>query len=187
MDTSYHVFNRSNGGRIVFPLHRNYHFFTRKLVRHVAIHGSVLASCLMPTHFHLVVICAEESHGPLRQGLGVVLRSYTRALQRQERFTGSLFQQRTRFLPVVDRLESCITYLHQNPLRAGLVADLSHWPYSSYHTYLDGRADALCESDRGRTVAEFPQSKAAFHAMSHNVPWSGERSISPSTEQTVIG
>ena len=113
----------------------------------------------MPNHFHLMVhvkaVKTIDSIGKektLNDKIAVVLRSYARVLQLQRKFTGSLFQQKTKAkqLTGIDELarqtylEICGQYIHQNPLKAGIVKNLDSWPYSSYLDYTGKRNGKLC-------------------------------------------
>jgi len=176
----YHIFNRGNGSRKLFHSEDNYFFFLRKLKEYLAPYVSIVAWCLMPNHFHLVVFVHRISHTitssdsmtkqrTLNYSLGILLRSYTRAIQKQERFSGSLFQQHTKAKPLIDEikidpsywatefgtqinisegksyLETCIEYVHQNPVYSGLVKKAEDWEYSSYRDYLRHRKGKLID------------------------------------------
>jgi putative transposase len=149
----YHVYNRTNAGRIAFPMHRNYLYFSGKLKKHVLPHAHLIAYCLMPTHFHLLLIPKMDGRR-LNYGIGVALRSYTRALQRKERFHGSLFQQRTKARLIESDVDACIDYIHMNPVKARFVDEPERWLYSSHREYVAGTA-TLCDVERGRWL--FPE------------------------------
>ena len=51
----YHVYNRGNNSQTVFFTHENYLFFLEKLRKYILQHADVLAWCLMPNHFHLMI------------------------------------------------------------------------------------------------------------------------------------
>jgi putative transposase len=57
----YHVFNRGNNSQTVFYNRENYLFFLDKIRKSILPHADVLAWCLMPNHFHLMisVSCVE--------------------------------------------------------------------------------------------------------------------------------
>ncbi|HCY40053.1 MAG TPA: hypothetical protein DHV48_01640 [Prolixibacteraceae bacterium] len=54
-DTSYHIFNHSNGFENVFRHEANYYFFLEKYRKYISPIAETYAYCLMPNHFHLVV------------------------------------------------------------------------------------------------------------------------------------
>ncbi|MFA5330111.1 MAG: hypothetical protein WC384_20120 [Prolixibacteraceae bacterium] len=51
----YHIYNQGNNRQRIFYLRDNYLFFLNKLKRHVLPYSDILAWCLMPNHFHLLV------------------------------------------------------------------------------------------------------------------------------------
>lgn len=64
-------------------------------------------------------------------------------------FTGSLFQQKTKAVCVnADPKNSyeltAFHYIHQNPMRAGLVKKMEDWEFSSFKDHLGLRAGKLC-------------------------------------------
>ncbi len=162
--TVFHIFNRTNAGRLAFYCDRNYRYFHQKIARHIAPHASVLAYCLMPNHFHILLVPkpTEEPSSRLNHAIGVALRSYTRALQNQEGFTGSLFQQHTKARCADDYAQRCFHYIHQNPLHSGYVEALGEWTYSSFHEYTHSLDDAVCDVTLGRELLDLPRSPSAF-------------------------
>ncbi len=96
----------------------------------------------------------------INYAIGILLRSYTRAIQNQFKFSGSLFQQHTQAKPLIDEieitpaywntafgteintskgksyLETCVEYVHKNPVVGGLVENAKDWEYSSFKDYL---------------------------------------------------
>ncbi len=164
----YHVYNRGNNKQLIFFNRNNYLFFLSKIRKELHPYCDIIAYCLMPNHFHLVVYIkpVEDPHQmtlshPMSKnfntGLAVLLRSYTRALQKQQHFTGSLFQQKTRARLIgdihlnytINRLLVCMNYVHQNPLKAKLVATIADWEFSSYRDYANLRSGTLCNKKLG--------------------------------------
>ena len=52
----FHIFNRGNGRRDIFIEEENYEFFVLKMNRQLAAVAHLLAYCLMPNHFHFLLI-----------------------------------------------------------------------------------------------------------------------------------
>ena len=96
-----------------------------------------LAYCLMPTHFHFLVFVRSEETDTLKDAVGLMLSSYTKAINRRYNRHGSLFQLHTKakLIEKDDYLLTITAYIHQNPVRAGLVKKLEEWEYSSYREY----------------------------------------------------
>lgn len=91
----------------------------------------VIAYCLMGNHFHLAI---RVDAVPLAWIMQRLMSSYARFYNVKYGRTGHLFQARyngklcmdDRYLAVV------IRYIHENPVRAGLVDHCRHWPWSSW-------------------------------------------------------
>ena len=120
----------------------------------------------MPNHFHLIIMATEKSiierssfgGKPMQEfpyRLGILLSSYSQAINKQNKTTGSIFQQKTKAKILIERtgeqqenyLVNCFHYLHRNPRNSNLVKDLSQWPYSSYLDYAGSRNGGLCDKE----------------------------------------
>jgi len=154
----YHIYNRGNNKMPVFFNANNYIYFLEKVKKYVVPNCDLLSYCLMPNHFHfevyanqitatLIKIGAMETN-PLSEGFRKLLSSYTKGINIQEDRTGSLFQQNTKAKELITsdlNIEiTCFHYIHQNPLKAGLVTKMEDWPYSSFRDYIGLRKGTLC-------------------------------------------
>ncbi len=109
----YHIYNQGNNKQKIFFQRENYLFFLKKINEHITPFGDVVAWCLMPNHFHLMVYITHQtathqtathqmapshlmSDQPINNSIAVMLRSYTRAINIQENRSGSLFKPRTK-------------------------------------------------------------------------------------------
>lgn len=162
----YHIYNRGNNKQPIFFSHGNYLYFIKKIREQLFPVCDILAYCLMPNHFHLLIRANENSvkerssfgGKPMQEfayRTGVLLSSYSQAINKQQRTSGSLFQQKTKAKLlsednngiIISYLEQCFYYIHQNPLAANLVNDLNGWPYSSYLDYAGLRNGTLCNKE----------------------------------------
>jgi len=142
----YHIFNRGNNKQKIFFQERNYNYFLEKFKKYILPNASILAWCLMPNHFHFLVQATKRSletvkHTPvninaLTEGIRLLLSTYSAGIQKQESRKGSLFQQKTKFKNADEYLSSAFHYIHQNPLRAGLVSRMEDYPWSSFREYI---------------------------------------------------
>lgn len=130
----YHLYNRSNGGELIFRTQENYLFFLKNFRKRFENALEVIAYCLMPTHFHFAIYIKTLDINYLKNEIGIHISSYTKAFNNKFSRNGSLFQQHTKAKHVDDDsyLLTLVTYIHQNPIRANLVINLEEWPYSSY-------------------------------------------------------
>ncbi len=125
----------------------------------------------MPNHFHLLIQPTEkgcfQKEGQvvpvqsLTSKIATLQSSYTRAIQKQQGIKGSLFQQKTKAKQLEqdaslekNRVAICLHYIHQNPLKAGLVNRLEDWDYSSYKDYASIRNGTLCNKAMGVELAD---------------------------------
>lgn len=171
----FHLYNRGNNRGIIFFRDANYRYFIRKLRRHVAPHVHLLAYCLMPNHFHLLIETREDAEvSAFTESFRVMLSSYTRGINRQEGRTGSLFTQNTRSKNLQEGSQfyglACFCYIHQNPLRAGLASDIDAWPYSSYLDYAGARNESICSVSRAKSILNIPTAEQFRRLMAQTLP-----------------
>ncbi len=149
----YHIYNRGNDKHPIFFEERNYDYFLQKVKQYIIPNANLLAWCLMPNHFHFLIQATEISQkivkkspdvNTLTEAIRLMLSSYTRAIQKQESITGSLFQQKTKCKNVDVYLTSAFHYVHQNPYRAGLVKKMEDYPWSSFREYARLASENLC-------------------------------------------
>jgi len=128
----YHVLSRGNARQQVFHKTGDYEAFIRLLdAAHEVVEMRVLGYCLMPNHFHLVVWPRGE--GDLSRWMQWILTTHVRRYHEHHQTSGHVWQGRFKAFPIQedDHLLTVLRYVERNPLRAGLVASLSNWPYSS--------------------------------------------------------
>jgi putative transposase len=153
----YHIFNRGNNKQPIFLKSENYDYFLKNINRYLIPVCDILAWCLMPNHFHLLVQANQHSIPIIKdgsferqqfsQGIKQLLSSYTKAINKQESRTGSLFQQKTKALLTEEgHAQTAFHYIHQNPMKAGLVKKMEDWPFSSFRDYLetDSPKNSIC-------------------------------------------
>jgi len=95
----------------------------------------LLAYCVMPNHWHLVVW--PRAYGELSQFIGWLTMTHTQRWHVHRRTTGCghVYQGRFKSFPVQSNshfLTLC-RYVERNALRAGLVKRAEDWPYCSLY------------------------------------------------------
>lgn len=130
----YHLYNRTNNNENLFKEQKNYLYFLHKFRDRFSNPLTVFSYCLMPTHFHLLVRIDTAKINVLQKQFGTFLSAYTKAINNAYSRNGSLFQQHTKAKHIDNHsyLMTLLTYIHQNPVRSGIVKILEDWPYSSY-------------------------------------------------------
>lgn len=118
---------------------------------------AVLAYCLMPNHVHFVVIPQDKR--AFSRFFCEVHKRYARRTNALNDWKGHLWQQR--FYSVVMDERHCaaaMRYVELNPVRAGLVARASDWPWSSARANLGHHGDDLVDTARtGDLVANWEE------------------------------
>ena len=181
----FHIYNQGNNRGKLFYEEKNYEYFLIKLKKYVLPYTDILAWCLMPNHFHLMVYIRETEKRifydklsktykirSLNDSIGILLRSYTRAINKQEGRSGSLFRNGTKAV-AINSLKSlmptlaitqntlllrsiltekqypqiCFNYIHLNPVRAKLEKNPNDWKYSSAQDYYGKRKYEITNID----------------------------------------
>jgi putative transposase len=205
----YHIYNQGNNRQKIFLERENYLFFLRKIQKHVLPFADILAWCLMPNHFHLLVHVnhvevememtpsatlsrtRSRLEGPFpnitqsrtrnnkaklmsfNKSIGIMLASYTRAINNQQNWSGSLFRSGTKAVCltevngispswitemgitefIVDNSDIeypnvCFNYILYNPVKDRLVKRPEDWEFSSFSDFIGTRKGKLVNKDR---------------------------------------
>ena len=173
----YHIYNRGNNRQVIFFEPDNYRYFLRGVHRYLTPVLDILAYCLMPTHYHLLVrVKAKSSEVSETSELSVAAAStavsramqrlsisYTKAINKRFGRVGSLFQGAFQAKAVTTdaHLRHLCVYIHANPAKHGLVADPADWPYSNYLEWIGARNGRLV--DRAFIREMYPRRAAEAH------------------------
>lgn len=154
----YHLYNRSNNNEIIFKEPDNYSYFLNKYNNHLRGYLDTIAFCLMPTHFHFLVYVQTDNILDAKNKIGLWLSAYTKSINKRYIRHGSLFQQhtKTKLIDNEEYLLNIINYIHQNPIRAGLVKRLYEWEYSSFLDYISERKLTLIPLRKDIVEKHFP-------------------------------
>lgn len=167
----YHLFNRGVNREKIFFERENYMFFLRRLRKHLLgetqnsevwktsefwtpeVSTSIIAYCLMPNHFHLLVQPHSDQLSRQMQRLCI---SYTKAVNKRYRRVGPLLQGQFQAVQVGrnDYLLHLTRYIHLNPVEAGQVERTQDWEFSSYRDYIGLRQGTLATPDA--VLSQFP-------------------------------
>lgn len=119
----------------------------------------------------------------IQQSIGIMLASYTRAINNQQKSSGSLFRSKTKAIPLcnsdrhtpawfisegITQINStppekqypniCFNYIMFNPIKDGIVKRAEDWEFTSYHDLIGRRDGKLISRERilelGLTIAD---------------------------------
>ncbi|MBU7582347.1 MAG: transposase [Nostoc sp. TH1S01] len=143
----YHIYNRVNNHQTIFFERENYIYFLKLLRKHLIINAiDIIAYCLMPNHYHLLVYLRDETLSEAMKSLSI---AYTKAINKRFNRSGVLFQGRFQSIHVakIEYLINFSRYIHLNPVKAALVQQPEEWEFSSYLEYTGLRAGTLPRPD----------------------------------------
>lgn len=169
-DNIYHIYNEGNNRQVIFLNDEDYLIFLRMLRKEIHSTTAIIAWCLMPNHFHLLVYTSQQSCAMMKQGglqiekltngIRKLLSGYARVFNKRYNRTGSVFRQKTKTeniaesdgvlkhgFSMYDYSSRCFNHIHQNPVVAGLVKKPQDWLYSSYCDYAGLRNGTLCNKE----------------------------------------
>lgn len=183
---TYHVYNQGNNRQQLFFDSENYLYFLEKIRKGFLPYCDILAWCLMPNHFHILItinrdyVCenviqnTEKIINPLNRQIGIIQSSYTKGINKRYGRSGSLFRQKSKAknlteqdIDKIDTAVNCFFYIHQNPLKAGLVEKLEDWEFSSFKDYIGMRNGDLCNKDLASNLFQLPNDKSEFYKVSY--------------------
>ncbi|QDR79283.1 transposase [Sporomusa termitida] len=135
----YHIVFRGINHQHIFEDESDYIYFLEALQNlKVDLAFELNSYCLMSNHVHLLV--REKRLGDISLIMKRLLTKYAMYFNRKYQRSGALIASRYKSVPVeVDEYFIPLQrYIHQNPVKAGLVNKLEEYPFSSYREYLFG-------------------------------------------------
>ena len=135
-DAWHHVMNRARRGQDLFCDSTDYQLFIELLMDTTALFNiRVAAYCLMTNHYHLLVQTPDANLSRCMRHINGV---FTQRYNARHGCDGTLF--RGRYKSVLVDADSyvlqLVRYIHNNPLKAGLVKRAEHYIWSSHKGYL---------------------------------------------------
>lgn len=130
----YHVINRGVEKRLIFLDDADRLRFLSLLDAQKAAFGfEVIAYCLMPNHYHLLLEMKAENLSFALKRLG---QDYTQYFNRKYNRVGSLWQGRFKSWFVYDQkyLNVLIKYIERNPIKKGMTSRIGEYPWASSAT-----------------------------------------------------
>ena len=143
----YHIMLRGNSHCHLFEDEADYKKFLSILRKAKANTGfQLFAYCLMSNHVHLII--QEQSTGDITEIMRTLLTTYAGWFNRKYQRIGSLISNRykSKCLTGDQNLLTVLRYIHQNPVKAGIVAKAADYVWSSYNEYIRNAGE---NADRG--------------------------------------
>ena len=145
---------RGNAREVVFVDDTDCQHFLNELQRVVVrLDWQVLAYCLMPNHYHLLLRTPDAT---LARGMRDVNGSYAQGFNRRHARVGHVFQGRYKAFLIEKGayLLEVIRYIARNPVSAGLCGSPDEWAWSSHRAVL-GRSSVPPCLDASAVLTHF--------------------------------
>ena len=191
----YHVINRGNAKSTVYHDSDDYQSFVALMAKACdRLPMRILAYCLMPNHFHLVLWPYGDRD--LSRWMQWLLTSHVRRYHRRRGTSGRIWQGRFKAFPIQKdaHLLTVMRYVERNPVRANLVSSAADWKWSSHSQSVSKCQElkiAAAPVSRPRDWLQFvdtPQSPSELDALrrctQRNAPF-GSRAWSKHTAKTM--
>lgn len=132
----YHIMLKGINHQVIFEDDEDYTRFIETVKNYKAVSEyKIFAYCLMSNHIHILLKVEKED---LEQIIKRIAGSYVYWYNWKYYRRGHLFQDRFKSEPVDDDkyFLTVLRYIHQNPVKAGVVDSVDEYKYSSYNEYI---------------------------------------------------
>lgn len=133
---TYHIYARGNRRGAIFTDDRDYLQYLKILENVRSNHSFTLHSyCMMTNHLHLLI---ETAATPIQMIMKDLHSRYAVYFNHRFEVDGHVFQGRygSKVIESIDYFLGVSRYIHRNPLEAGLVQEMSDYPWSSYSSFI---------------------------------------------------
>lgn len=167
----YHVINRANARLPIFFTEKDYSLFENVLEEaQEKFSMRILAYCLMPNHFHIVLY--PKNDGDMGKFMQWLTLTHTQRWHQANNTKGSghLYQGRYKSFLIQDdsHLLSVIRYVERNSLRAKLVRKAENWSFCSLSRRLSK------DARKKKLLSEWPISEPRDYLSFVNTPQTKE-------------
>lgn len=155
-----HIYSRGVNKQDIFLRNSDYSFFLKKLKDlSEELEFDLIAYCLMPNHYHLVIFDEKRQYSTIIKRLSI---SYAMHFNVTYERVGPLFQGRFCGKPIENEgyLKTVIRYIHLNPEKAG-ICSMKLYKWSSYKEYVQGQY--ICRTEKVLSVFGGLVKFTAFH------------------------
>ncbi len=133
----YHIYSRGVDQRTIFQDDLDFKKFLNifsdvYFKRNFKVH----AYCLMNNHYHFCIETPEQNIGDIMRDIN---SKYVLYFNQKYQRKGRLFEgpYNDKVVDTPSYFLILISYIHCNPLEAGLVKEIDKWAWSSYSSYID--------------------------------------------------
>lgn len=153
-DATYHITARGNRKEKIFYSDKDKGIFLNKMKETFDKYSLMCyAYCLMDNHYHLFIKTPRANIADVMHYLNA---SYSNWFRARNKIVGPVFQGRYKSIIVDEDSYSLIlsTYIHLNPVRAGIANNIKEYLWSSFLDYI-GRREPLNTLDTTLILSQF--------------------------------
>lgn len=132
----YHIMLRGNERKNIFLGNEEKQRFLKSIaIKQKDIDFSVYCYCVMDNHVHILLDTKGNDLSVIMKAIAVRYASFYNAKHQR---VGHVFQDRFKSEAIEDEryLMAVIRYIHNNPVKAGIVFKVEDYPWSSYSCYI---------------------------------------------------
>ena len=143
LNAYFHIVNHSVDGRKLYYDPGDYKTYLYLFKKELDYKVTVIAYCLMPNHFHLLL--RQNESEAITSLLEKTHKKYARYYNKKYDRKGRIFRSPLNHIetPTDTYLLNACAYIHGNPVQAGLVGFPEEWEYSNFREYLRMRKGTL--------------------------------------------
>ena len=164
----YHVMIRGNNKNSIFKGKEEKEKLYEIIRKNKKEEGwKLIAYCIMNNHAHLLIQEGTREISVIMKKINVAYAMY---YNKRHKMVGHVFQDRYKSEAIADNryLLAVIRYIHQNPVKSGIVEEIASYKWSSYAEYIGEVEENLVDTElieifsknREEAIKEF----IAFHA-----------------------
>jgi len=188
-DAIYHVISRGIRKDNIYYENKDKDKFLYKLKETKEKYNlKIFSYCLMENHYHLLIRTPKSN---LTKAMHYLNASYTNWFKAKHEIVGPIFQGRYKSILVEDEsyLLTLSSYIHLNPLRAGMVEYLKDYKYNSYNEYINKTENNLV--DKNLLLSKFEDierfKKFIYEWYEHNKDWQNDDDNEKELREKIYG
>jgi len=134
----FHVMVQGNNRADIFNSNKlKEKYLTLMLEKQEKFNVMLVAYCIMNSHVHLLIYTNEILE--MSKYMQSLNQSYSQYYNKLNERVGTLFRNRFQSEQILNQmyLKNCISYIHNNPVKAGICKSLEGYKYSSYSQYIN--------------------------------------------------
>lgn len=172
-NTYHHVYNRGTLKSKIFFDKDDYNYFLNRLGKFsVKYKIEIMAFCLMPNHFHLLVNQTDEN---LKVGkfVGDLINGHTKFINKKYQRTGVVFEgpAKAKYVNHLSDNKRIVEYILSNPVIAGLSKHADEYVYSSAYEIINNVENSItCKTGLIKIYGTYENVISMIHYLSRAVP-----------------